>query len=244
MSPECRKKLSGISVAVVGGGLAGLMAARELGRLGIKKLTVFEARHEVGGRVKSNHKFSEGRIIEEGAELVGSFHTTWLSLAQEYGLAMISRMDEELYWRANLEEKLTLDKPLSRKEIEEVNGQMRMVLEGIAKLARDEIKNPAEPWLETDPMRLIRLKLYDAMSVGQYLTKRAVDSKVVQYFRMDPVDPKSRLWKMLEFRLVNDEVEQLDTMNLLGLLCKVKAGQGDRFGFGPEDAGLMAYWKE
>ena len=38
------------------------------------------------------------------------------------------------------------------------------------------------------------------------------------------------LWKMLEFKLVNDEVAPLDEMNFLGLLCKVRAGQGERFG--------------
>ena len=39
-----------------------------------------------------------------------------------------------------------------------------------------------------------------------------------------------RLWKMFEFKLVNDEVAPLDQMNFLGLLCKVKGGQGERFG--------------
>src|SRR5215831_19144599 len=85
---NARKK---IRVAVVGGGLGGLMAARRLGQFGFD-VTVFEARNQVGGRVLSNPIFSRGRITEEGAELIGSFHTTWLALAREYGLAMISRM--------------------------------------------------------------------------------------------------------------------------------------------------------
>lgn len=100
--PECREKLKGIGrVAVVGGGLAGLMAARRLVQHGIK-VTLYEARKEVGGRVLSNSDFSAGRITEEGAELIGSFHTRWLELAREFGLAMISRMDPELYERAGL----------------------------------------------------------------------------------------------------------------------------------------------
>ena len=37
---------------------------------------------------------------------------------------------------------------------------------------------------------------------------------------------------MIEFKLVNDEVAPLDEMNFLGLLCKVRAGQGERFGAG------------
>ena len=69
-------------VAVVGGGFAGLMAARWLGLSGFD-VTIFEARNQVGGRVLSNSTFSRGRITEEGAELIGSFHTTWLKLARE-----------------------------------------------------------------------------------------------------------------------------------------------------------------
>ena len=56
--PECREKLKGMGrVAVVGGGLAGLMAARRLVQHGVK-VTVYEARKEVGGRVLSNPDFS------------------------------------------------------------------------------------------------------------------------------------------------------------------------------------------
>src|SRR5437879_4350456 len=65
------------SVAVVGAGLAGLMAARVLCQYGVK-VNVFEAYKEVGGRVRSNTGFSRARITEEGAELIGSFHNKWL----------------------------------------------------------------------------------------------------------------------------------------------------------------------
>ena len=80
----------------------------------------------MGGRVLSNHTFSNGRITEEGAELIGSFHTKWLALAREYGLAMISRMEEGLYLRAGLNMKITLDKPLS---MDEINRRSRKEME-------------------------------------------------------------------------------------------------------------------
>jgi monoamine oxidase len=88
-------------VAVVGSGLAGLMAPRLLGKLGFN-VTVFEARNQAGGRVPSNPTFSKGRITEEGAELIGSCHTTWLEFAREYSLAMTSKMDPDLYQQARL----------------------------------------------------------------------------------------------------------------------------------------------
>jgi len=93
------------------------MAARRLVQYGIK-VTVFEARKQVGGRVLSDRDFASGRIIERGAELIGSFHTTWLRLAREFGLAMISRMDPDLYETECLDVRLKLekDKFLSMKE--------------------------------------------------------------------------------------------------------------------------------
>ena len=48
-----------------------------------------------------------------------------------------------------------------------------------------------------------------------------------QSFQVSGVTPATDepLWKMIEFKLVNDEVAPLDKMNFLGLLCKVRAGQ-------------------
>jgi monoamine oxidase len=106
----------------VGGGFAGLMATRTLCRLGVD-VTLFEARSQVGGRVFSNATFSNGRITEFGAELVGSIHTRWCALAIEYGLALISRMTPELYRGQQLAMKLTLDKPLSMDEIRAITKE-------------------------------------------------------------------------------------------------------------------------
>jgi monoamine oxidase len=228
--PECREKLKGIGrVAVVGGGLAGLMAARRLVQHGIT-VTVYEARKEVGGRVLSNENFSVGRITEEGAELIGSFHTTWLGLAREYGLAMVSRMDPDLYQREGLSVKLTLDKPLSRVEFNDLTAKMNAVLKKIALLAKG-IRDPSRPWKQA------RLKTFDNMTVQQAL------HRVFGLAERKSGNKDERLWKMLEFKLVNDEVGPLDEMNFLGLLCKVRGGQGERFGEGLRPI-LMGYWDE
>ena len=71
---------------------------------------------------------------EEGAELIGSFHTRWLTLARRYGLSMISRMDEDLYQRAGLDVNLRLDAAVRPSEICKLGDDMRTVL---AKIARD-----------------------------------------------------------------------------------------------------------
>jgi monoamine oxidase len=215
-------------VAVVGGGLAGLMAALRLREHGFD-VTMLEARPHVGGRVLSNKTFSNGRITEEGAELIGSFHTTWLGLARKYGLAVISRMAPELYEQAGLAVKLKLDRDLSSDEFFKLEKAMhKRVLEPMARDA-SQISNPAEPWLQSS------LRSEDNRSVANALENRYGVSR------------NELLWKMLEFKLVNDEVAPLDGMNFLGLLCKVRGGQGIRFRFEDEKdhiTPLMRYWDE
>ncbi|MGN6189697.1 MAG: flavin monoamine oxidase family protein [Conexibacter sp.] len=56
-------------VAIVGGGLAGLTAARELERRGIATV-VLEARDRVGGRVLSRH-VGDGVAVDQGGQFVG-----------------------------------------------------------------------------------------------------------------------------------------------------------------------------
>lgn len=230
-SPVCRKQLASTKVAVVGAGFAGLMAAKWLRQHGIQ-VTVFEARPQVGGRVLSNTTFSRGRITEEGAELIGSFHTTWLALAREYGLSLISRMDPKLYEQAGLNLKLTLHKPLTMQEFFDLEEAMRKrVLEPMAWNARQiDDKYQSQPWRDA------RLQKMDNTSVADALQ------------RTYSISPNEPLWKMIEFRLVNDEVAPLNQMNYLGLLCKVKGGQGiPRFRYEDKKdktTRMMRYWDE
>ena len=71
-------------VIVVGAGLAGLSAARDLARAGAD-VTVLEARDRPGGRVEQV-EIPDGRIVQMGGELVGDFHTAYLELIGELGL--------------------------------------------------------------------------------------------------------------------------------------------------------------
>lgn len=57
-----------MSVLIIGAGMAGLAAARELHDVG-KTVTVLEARDRTGGRVYTNHQFA-GIPVEFGAEFV------------------------------------------------------------------------------------------------------------------------------------------------------------------------------
>jgi monoamine oxidase len=72
-------------VVVLGAGLGGLAAARDLAAAG-SDVVVLEARDRVGGRVEQL-ELEDGRVLQLGGEVVGAFHTAYLGLAAEMGLA-------------------------------------------------------------------------------------------------------------------------------------------------------------
>ncbi len=73
---------------VVGAGLAGLAAARDLA-LGGADVLVLEARDRVGGRVEQV-SVDDGRPVQLGGELIGRAHTAYLGLVEELGLTLDS----------------------------------------------------------------------------------------------------------------------------------------------------------
>jgi monoamine oxidase len=71
-------------VAIVGAGLAGLSAARELRRAG-REVVVLEARDRVGGRTLSE-PIGDGKVVDLGAQWVGPTQDEILELVGELGL--------------------------------------------------------------------------------------------------------------------------------------------------------------
>jgi monoamine oxidase len=72
--------------AVVGAGLAGLVAADELQRAGAE-VVVLEARDRVGGRVWSR-ELDNGAVVEMGAEFILPGNTAIVELAERFGLGL------------------------------------------------------------------------------------------------------------------------------------------------------------
>lgn len=90
-------------VLVVGAGLAGLTAARDLQTAG-KRVIVLEARDRVGGRTL-NADIGGGHVVEAGGQWVGPQQTALLALADELGVATFPTHDDGahlLEWRGRL----------------------------------------------------------------------------------------------------------------------------------------------
>ena len=73
-----------VDVVVVGGGISGLVAARQVAGRG-RSVLVLEARDRVGGRVL-NHTLRDGSVVESGGAFVGPTQDHILGLADELGV--------------------------------------------------------------------------------------------------------------------------------------------------------------
>ncbi|NCE83688.1 FAD-dependent oxidoreductase [Pseudomonas sp. Q1] len=71
-----------VDVVVIGAGIAGLTAARDLHLAGCESLLVLEARDRVGGRTL-NHDLGSGHISEAGGQWIGPGQTAVADLARE-----------------------------------------------------------------------------------------------------------------------------------------------------------------
>ena len=79
-----RKRTRKVDVVVVGAGLAGLTAARNV-RRGGKSVLVLEAAKRAGGRVWS-HELGGGEVSERGGTFVGPTQGHMIDLAKAYGI--------------------------------------------------------------------------------------------------------------------------------------------------------------
>ena len=215
---DCKSKLSDTTVAIIGGGFAGLAAAWALCSERVM-VTVFEAHDELGGRVRTDKVFTKDRLIEAGAELIGANHPRWIELARHFGLGLNLVTQEEDYERAGLEVKIWIDKLLSRDEAKKLYE--RMEKEVLKPIGQDAalINDPARPWLQPGLAKL------DTMSVADKLTALKIKKTDL-------------LWKAMEMYLGhNNVVASLTDQSYLALLCLVKGGML------PPDPDLMGYWQ-
>src|SRR5262245_21073660 len=155
-------------VLVLGAGLAGLSAARDLERKGADVL-VIEARERVGGRVEQV-RLDDGRVVQLGGEVIGSAHTAYQSLVGELGLTLVpSYVAEPGQLTYALHDGIYIGDPPTWFDPAD-HLSMRVVEEEFARLAGTV--DPANPWAHPDAARL------DRTSVLQWLVDMCASPNV------------------------------------------------------------------
>ncbi len=159
-----------LDVLVLGAGLAGLSAARDLTRAGAD-VVVLEARDRAGGRV-SQTRLPDGRLVQLGGEVVGPGHTAYAQLVAELGLTLepaFTSVAGEDTWA--LVDGVVVGGPERWLGPDDV-AAYRRVESRFAALARTV--DPRDPWAHPDAERL------DRLSVGQWLREEGATPGVVR----------------------------------------------------------------
>lgn len=145
------------SIAVIGGGIAGLSAGYFMA-LGGAKVTVYEASTRIGGRMYTDRtSYAGGQLVELGGELVDSNHVVVPALCDVFGL----NLDDLVEDTAGLTQDIfhfngaALTEDAIVTAYTPVAAQMQMALMATAD--------------EEDPVSIAEFERIDAMSIPQYL---------------------------------------------------------------------------
>lgn len=194
------------SVIVVGAGFGGLAAAWYLALAGCP-VTVVEAQDRVGGRVWSLTDLAPGRIIEGGAELIGSNHPCWLFLARRFGLGLNAVTTDDLFAAQGLEAPLFLDghrlTPDELARVDDEIGQAEQLMNTDA-----EGIDAYRPWTAS------RAQEWDALSLETWIA--ALD-----------ISPLGQAALTASF--ANNNGVPCKDQSYLANLALVKGGGGERF---------------
>jgi len=189
-------------VIVVGAGLAGLCAAYELKKLHYD-VSVYEARHRVGGRAFS-FRFGN-KIVEGGGELIGRNHPLWCGYAQNFGLEF---SDVAEYGNSPIR---VNGRTLSFEDANELLDAMEPHMERLNHLA-DSIVDPFEPWTNANSDWL------DGTSLAEWLDSLQC-----------PTEESKQGRDAVEQQLVADNGRSAQEQSLLGVLAMIKGHGVDRY---------------
>jgi len=191
------------SVIIVGAGLAGLCAAYELKNLGYT-VSVYEARHRVGGRAYS-FSYARNKIVEGGGELIGRNHPLWCGYARTFNLKFSDVPD---YGNSPVRFN---GRTLTFEESRSLADAMDPHIERLNHLA-DSIVDPFEPWTNANSAWLDKTSLADWLASLRCPTKDSKNGR-------DAVAQQ----------LVADNGRSADQQSLLGVLAMIKGHGVDRY---------------
>lgn len=148
-------------VVIVGAGLAGLTAARDLKKAGLNSFMVLEARDRVGGRTL-NQDLGQRAIVDGGGQWVGPTQHAILELAQELNVETFPTFNEG---------KLTL---LMQGSATTVDGGQTLVADGTFVEKLDELATDIS--VET-PWASPRAAEYDSMTFREWIAAQALSEE-------------------------------------------------------------------
>ena len=158
-----------VDVAVVGAGLAGLTAARDL-KKGGATVCVLEARDRVGGRTL-DHPIGGGHVVEGGGQWVGPGQTRVLALANDLGVATFPSHRKGKVVLAF--SGLRFTRPGDEADSADLK-RVKRLLESLAKTVP-----PAAPWTAE------HARAWDDQTVSDWLAKNTRDDETKQTFDID-----------------------------------------------------------
>lgn len=195
---------------VVGAGLAGLAAARDL-EAGGARVTVLEARPRVGGRVEQV-ELDDGRRVQLGGEVVGVAHTSYLGLVAELGLTVTAsyvaepgEITRQVPGSVDIGDWPSWCTPADRASYDEVEAALAKVLGSI---------DPDDPWSCPDLGRL------DRLCVGDWLREVGASPGVL------------RLKELVHLSLADGSIERT---SMFAYARKLVVGGGPDHGGGSYD---------
>lgn len=157
-------------VIVLGAGLAGLSAARDLAAAGVD-VRVLEARGRAGGRVEQT-ELDDGRLMQLGGEVVGPSHSAYRQLVGELGLTLVpafAGLPGDDVW-------VLADGRRRGEGIPWFSDDDRRSYEAAERAFGDLVRtvDPDDPWSHPDADRL------DRLSMGQWLREVGATPNVVR----------------------------------------------------------------
>lgn len=175
---------SGRRVLVLGGGVAGLSAAYELGKLGFE-VTVLEGQERIGGRVWTVREgFEQGQYAEVGAVRIGDSHLRLSAYVDELGLEFdvwpddgvpIHYIDDQRFQWVEGE-----PWPIQGLNPEELNASLGDL---VTRYVYDHIDEFGDPSQGEFPAGIV--DKYDALTQTEYLQSRGASEAFLKLYAAD-----------------------------------------------------------
>jgi monoamine oxidase len=188
-------------VVIVGGGFAGLACAHEMLAAGYD-VQIVEARNRIGGRVLSFGDMIPNRVVEGGAELIGSNHPTWVAYAEKFGLE---------FWDVTDDEDLNVPIHIAGRLLDDVTAErlylrIEKAIDSLTKMS--EAVDPEKPWESADAKRL------DRQSVADWIAK---------------LDESTLLKRLIGIEFASDNAVDNSKASMLAMLAAIQGGGGQRY---------------